>query len=69
MSSFQINTRFVFFLLASLFFFWDLNFFFRGLIYLNFILEFQFFSFKSKNFEIWAELLLKMDFSIESILT
>ena len=51
------------------FYFWDLNFFFRALICLNFILEYQFFSFKSKNFEIWAELLLKMDFSIESILT
>ena len=41
------------------FYFWDLNFFFRALIYLNFILELQFSSFKSKNFEIWTELLLK----------
>ena len=41
------------------FYFWDLNFFSRALICLNFILERQFFSFKSKNFEIWAELLFK----------
>ena len=41
------------------FYFWDLNFFSRALIYLNLILEFHFLSFKSKNFEIWAELLFK----------
>jgi hypothetical protein len=41
------------------FYFWDLNFFFRALICLNFILEYQFLYFKSKNSRIWAELLFK----------